>query len=403
MKVLFVYGHDWGGTFVLTQAEALQHAGAQVAIICTGEGPFAAACRERGLQVHISPFQGSSMRDVPRILRSMADIVRYIRGFRPDVLHYHLIKAIIVGRICGWLTRVPLRFSQLGGPLTLEVAPFRWLDLATAMFDTRILCPSLAVRRLYRRYRITRGKVALLYYGFDQRRFVAAGAAQDRRKGRQALGLEADDLVISLVAYMYGSGFQRFHEVSLKGHETLIASASAILARHPRAKFLIVGEDPDGSRVNFVRLKECVDDLGLSGSFIFTGYRKDVPELIALADVAVVPSLSENCGGAVEPFAVGIPVVASDTGGLSELVLPGVTGFRFRPGDSADFTRALDEALAAPAEERQRLGRNGQLLVAGLFDPQACCEAQLSIYSGGDGQENTYHKLVGPSPGEQQP
>lgn len=394
MRILFLYGHDWGGSFVLTQAEMLKRSGHEIAIICPGEGPFATACRERGLEVHVSAFQGAKLRDIPRILRSMIDIVRYVRGYRPDAMHCHLIKAIVVGRICGWLGRVPRRYSQLGGPLSLEMTRFRWLDLATAFLDTRVICPSLGVRELYRGHRITRGKTALLYYGFDQQRFAWAGAADDRRAGRSALDLPADDPVIILVAHMYPAGYRRFRKVGLKGHETLIAAAAEVLIRHPRARFLIVGEDPGGDRTNFERLRSEAEALGVAANFVFTGFRRDVENLIALADVAVVPSLSENCGGAVEPFASGIPVVASDTGGLRELVLPGLTGFRFRAGDPADLARALGEALTTSAADRERLGRNGQRLVAGLFDPAACREAQLSIYAGGQGQEQAYRLVT---------
>lgn len=400
MRIAFLYGHNWGGAFVVTQAEALARGGHDVTVICPGEGAFADACRTRGITVHVSPFQGWGLRDLPRIARSMVDIVGILRRLKPDVVHCHLIKAIVIGRICGLLARVPRRYSQLGGPLTLEMARFRWLDLATAFLDTRIVCPSIAVREIYSRHRVARAKTALLYYGFDQSGFVAAAAAQDRLAGRRELGLADDALVIVLVAYMYPAGYRRFRDVSLKGHETLIAAARQVLARHPRARFVIVGEDPGGGRVIFDRLRQTVADQGLADSFVFTGFRSDVPQLIALADLAVVPSLSENCGGAVEPFAAGIPVVASDTGGLPELVLPGVTGFRFRAGDAADLARALDEALQAPAEERQRLGRKGQRLVAGLFDPIACRDAQLAIYAGGRGQEEAYRSLVSTLPRE---
>ena len=394
MRILFLYGHDWGGAFVLTQAEMLKRGGHEVAVICPGEGPFSAACRDRGLEVHVSPFQGAKLQHVPRILRSMAGIVWYMRNYRPDVLHCHLIKAIIVGRICGWLARVPRRYSQLGGPLSLEMARFRWMDLATAFLDTRVICPSLGVRRLYRNYRITRGKTALLYYGFDQQRFASAGAADDREVRRRALGLPENDPVVVLVAHMYPAGYRRFRQVSLKGHETLIAAAAEVLSSHPNTRFLIVGEDPAGNRANFDRLRSAAEARGVAPNFIFTGFRHDVETLIALADIAVVPSLSENCGGAVEPFAAGIPVVASDTGGLSELVLPDLTGFRFRAGDPADLARALNAALTASTVDRKRLGRNGQRIVAALFDPVACREAQLSIYAGGQGQEQLYRQVT---------
>lgn len=395
MKILFLYGHDWGGSFVLTQAAILQRDGHHVAIICTGEGPFAQACRNRGIEVHVIPFQGSSIRALPRIARSMTDIVRHIRLFQPDVLHYHLIKAIIVGRLCGWIARVPRRYSQLGGPLTLEMRRFRWLDLMTSFIDTKVICPSIGVQALYRQHRLTRNKTALLYYGFDQSVFAAAGAAGSRAERRAALGLNENDPVVALVAYMYPTGFRRFRNIGLKGHETLIEAAVAVLDRHPRAQFLIVGADPGGGDVQINRLMQKVATVGLQSRFVFTGYRSDVSDIVALADIAVVPSLSENCGGAVEPFAAGIPVIASDTGGLPELVLPGITGFRFQPGNADDLARVLIDAFATPNEELRQLGRNGQRLVAELFDPEVCRDAQLAIYAGRPGQEMQYRAALG--------
>lgn len=381
MKIMHMFGHTWGGAFVVTQLVQLQRQGHDVVVVCPGPGPFADNCRKNGIRVIFSPFNGSSIKDVFRIVGAATRLVRTIRNIRPDVLHYHLIKATLVGRLAGSLARVPKRYSQMGGPLTLETKRFRWLDLATAPLDTGVICPSLAVKSIYDRYATTRSKTSLLYYGFEHRQFADAQQGAERAGARSELGIGQDNPVVGMVAYMYGSGLPQFRDISLKGHETLIDAARYIVARFPNVRFLVVGEDPDGSRINFDRFRALVVRQELEEYFIFTGFRQDIPRLIAVMDVAVVPSLSENCGGAVEPLAGGIPVVASDTGGLPELVLPGLTGALFRPGVARELAERVNEILSLSVTDRTKLGLNGQKLVSYLFDPKRCAQAQIAIYN----------------------
>lgn len=395
MRIMHIYGHTWGGAFVITQLVQLQQCGHDVIVVCPGPGPFADACARHGISVVFSPFHGSRLRDVGRILGATVQLIRTMRKLRPDILHYHLIKATLVGRFSGWLARVPRRFSQLGGPLTLETAKFRWLDLMTVFLDTRVICPSLAVKSIYDRYPHTRRKTSLLYYGFQQNAFVDASEGSARSDIRREFGLVDGQLVVGMIAYMYGTGLSQFRNVSIKGHETLIAAASRVVAQFPDARFLVVGEDPDGSRINFERLRALAEAQGLAAKFIFTGFQSDIPKLIAAMDVVVVPSLSENCGGAVEPFASGVPVVASETGGLPELVRPGSTGALFQPAHPEDLAERLNAILELPEFERRNLGQNGQTLVRTLFDPVHCVKAQLEIYQqGSTGQVAQYDRCL---------
>lgn len=397
MKIVHIYSHEWGGAWVRTQARNLAGRGHELTIICPAEGPFSEACRRDGLNVVICPFHGSRLTDIPRILRSLWLLRQQLRSLAPDVVHSHLLKATMIGRLAGWLAGVPVRASQMGGPLSLETPFFRILNLGTSYFDTQIICPSIGVMDIYNKSRAAEHKTKLLYCAFDQERFIAERSADTKAAGRAALGLSDASHVVAMVAYMYGSTHGRFRNVGIKGHETLIECAGRVLSLFPNARFLIVGEDPDGTRKNFDRLLEMARDMGVEQAFVFTGHREDIADLISLADVAVVPSLSENCGGAVEPFAAGVPVVASNTGGLPELVIPGLTGFRSTPADSASLADQIIAALSLSERERVHLGRNGRILVSELFDPRKCATVLESLYRGESlkGQLESYQEAVG--------
>ena len=105
----------------------------------------------------------------------------------------------------------------------------------------------------------------------------------------------------------------------------------------------------------------------LCGSaLIFTGHRPDIPEIYPDLDLAVVPSLSESLGGAVEPLLSGVPVVATNVGGLPDVIQEGKTGWLVPPRRPADLARAMLEALEKPEEARRRTSQ-GQKLARSLM------------------------------------
>ena len=134
---------------------------------------------------------------------------------------------------------------------------------------------------------------------------------------RTELGLVGAPLV-GLVANIRGS----------KGHDLFLDAARSVLASRPATRFLIVG---DG--VGFADVQRRTQALGLDQAVRMTGFRRDIPEVMAALDVLVLPSIRSEAASQVIPqaLAVGTPVVASDTGGSGELIHDGQTG-RLVPG-----------------------------------------------------------------------
>ena len=154
---------------------------------------------------------------------------------------------------------------------------------------------------------------------------------------RQAIGLAADDRLVLTVA--------RF--TPQKGHAVLLAAVPTILAREPRAKFLFVGRGPEQAAI-----EEQVRDAGLSDAVRRLGQRDDVADLLASADLFVLPSHFEGLPLALlEAMADGVPVIASKIGGSVE-AMGSQHPFLVPPGDAEALASAIIDALGNPAVAR---------------------------------------------------
>ena len=138
-----------------------------------------------------------------------------------------------------------------------------------------------------------------------------------------------------------------------KSHETLFAAADLLASDFPDVEFQIVGDGPRRAE-----LEELVRAHGLERRVQFLGHREDVAPLLAEADIFVLPSRSEAFpNGAIEAMAAGLPVVASATGGLLDLIEHGHTGLLFEPGNPAALADALrhlftDRSIASAIGQR---------------------------------------------------
>ncbi|MGH9310924.1 MAG: glycosyltransferase, partial [Vicinamibacterales bacterium] len=136
-----------------------------------------------------------------------------------------------------------------------------------------------------------------------------------------------------------------------KSHETLLDAAERLVPAFPDLEILIVGDGPRRAE-----LERRVRDKGLARTVRFLGHREDVADLLAASDAFALPSTSEAFpNGAIEAMAAGLPVVASATGGLLDLIEHGRTGLLFEPGNDHALADALGSILADGARAA-RLG-----------------------------------------------
>ena len=225
----------------------------------------------------------------------------------------------------------------------------------------RIITSGEAVATIVRGAGVPAERVVAIGPGLDTTRFHpnVSGAGV-----RAELGLRGP--AVGLVANIRGS----------KGHAYFLEAARVVLAERPDARFLIVG---DG--IGFDDVRRRVKEMGLESHVVMTGFRRDVPEVMAALDVLVLPSVKSEAVSQVIPqaLAVGTPVVGTTVGGTPELVRDGETGRLVPPADAAALAAAILDLLRDPARARM-LAQRGQALVLAEHSIDATMARTLAVY-----------------------
>jgi glycosyltransferase involved in cell wall biosynthesis len=288
---------------------------------------------------------------------------------RPDVIHTHMYRADIIG------TRAALALAEGGRRRPYLVSTVHssrvrshedreLLRQLTPEMDQLIAVSRSIERKIADEHR-TGPPVRLIYNGVDLQRYDHQGGCATLR---EEYGMEPGSRIVGVVARLEPE----------KGHQTLIEAWPHVLREVPDAYLLIVGE---GSRRDY--LEQWAAAHKVAHRVVFTGRRDDIPAVTASLDVAVLPSWREAQGLSIlEAMAMSRPVVASDVGGIPEMIEDGVTGLLVEHDNpvalAAAITRLLkDRAWAA------RIAKAGHDLVHERFCIELMVKAIEQIYDEG--------------------
>jgi glycosyltransferase involved in cell wall biosynthesis len=292
-----------------------------------------------------------------RDLRGFVELYRLLRRLRPDLLHASSSKAGVIGRLAAAAARVPVRvFTVHGWAFSAHSGAasslYRWADRIADRATTATICVSQRERAVGLRVRTCHAD-----------RTVVIPNAVDVDAYPQAPLERVVPRLISVGRL-----------AAPKDWSTLL-SALAGLEPAAFAEAVIVGDGPERERVEDELARRSLD-----GRLRLLGERHDVPRLLAHADVFVLASHSEGLPlSVIEAMAAGLPVVASDVGGLRELVRDGETGTLVSPGDPTALADALRPLLADRAL-RRRLGWAGRERAKELFDLPRFQRIHLELY-----------------------
>jgi glycosyltransferase involved in cell wall biosynthesis len=298
-------------------------------------------------------------------------LVKMFRAAPPRIVHTHSGKAGLLARLAARRAGVPIiihtvhgpSFGPFQGPLANLV--FRASERCAAKVTTHFITVADAMTRQYLAAGVGRAdQFTRIFSGFALGPFLAA---RPDPPWRARLGLGPDDFVVGKIARLF----------KLKGHDDLIDAAPELLRRHPRTKFLLVG---DGAWR--ARLQERARAAGLEKNVIFAGLvpPAEIPRYLGVMDVVAHLSRREGLPRALsQALAAGRPVVAYDSDGANEVCISGQTGFLIPVGDVKSLAGRLAQ-LAEDADLRQRLGRRGQEFVRENFGVETMVEKIYALY-----------------------
>ena len=185
----------------------------------------------------------------------------------------------------------------------------------------------------FRNLPVEREKVRIVYPGVDVEKFKFRSESRERIRNELNLG---NDIVIGVVS-RFSPG---------KGHEELLRAFKILIQEFENMKLLIVGEPTVGEIDYFKSLKNLEKELGVEKNIIWTGFRKDIPDILSAIDIFVAPSHAEAFGlSLVEAMAVGLPVVATKSAGFLDIIDDGVNGLFFEKGNHIDLAEKIKKLI----------------------------------------------------------
>ena len=307
--------------------------------------------------------------DEPDDGAAIAALVEHLILVQPDVIHTHMYRADVVGTKAAMLLgerghRRPYVVSTVHSSRIRSHEDRELLRHLTPEMDQLIAVSRSMERKIADEHR-TGAPVRLIYNGVDLQRYDHQGPCCTLR---EEYGMEPGAPIVGVVARLEPE----------KGHQTLIEAWPQVLREVPDAYLLIVGE---GSRRDF--LEQWAAAHKVAHRVVFTGRRDDIPAVTAALDVAVLPSWREAQGLSIlEAMALSRPVVASDVGGIPEMIEDGVTGLLVEHDNPVALATAVIRLLKDHAFA-DMLARAGHDLVHDRFCIELMVKAIEEIYDEG--------------------
>jgi glycosyltransferase involved in cell wall biosynthesis len=358
MKILMLNEiKDWGGGEVLTLdlAAALIKAGVDLTLGCNRKSVLAERAQEMDVPVITFPMRNEL--DIFAVIY----ISNLIHKKKFDIIHTHTMRDHVLGSLAakqggktGSVRTQHIHFPE-NPSFMAQLAYKKWTDV--------IVCNSDFIKKDLEKAGIDNSLLRVVHNGID---FDRIGDGEDSENIRDEFEIPEGCPVIGCAGSLFKT----------KGQEHLIKAFPAILKKYPDARILIAG---DGSeRKNLEKLSESIEG---GQKIIFAGKRKDMANIMKSIDIMVVPSVWEEPFGLVnvEAMYAGVPVIASNVGGIPEIIEDSKTGLLVPPGDEAAIANAVIKLLE-DNDLKNRIIKNARERAENYFSSERMAKDMIKVY-----------------------
>lgn len=314
-------------------------------------------CEALGVRTCVMPLAGHFN------LQWFRACLRLLRKEQVTLIHAHEFSAILCGWIVAMLAGVPFVATVHGKNYFWEKLRRRVVYRLVSRHGTVIAVSNDLKQFICDTVGVPGKRVEVIYNGVAPAQMITDEEIQTCKAELKVSGCYP---LLGVVGSLY----------PVKGHRFLLEAMPEILRRWPNARLLVIGRGELD-----VALKEQVEQLAIGANVHFLGMRQDVPRLLSLLDVFVLPSLSEGLSLALlEAMASGKPVVATRVGGNPELIDHGRTGFLIQPEDGKDLAANLLNLLSDPGM-MQQFGRQASERVQQHFSMGQMVDRYRDLYA----------------------
>ena len=299
-------------------------------------------------------------------------IVKLLRDERPMIVHTHTAKAGVLGRLAACVARVPIRIHTFHGHVfngffhPLKTRFVIGIEKLLAYVTTAIIAISPRQKDdLVHKYKITsEKKIVIIPLGFDLSSFM--GLPKDSLSVKQHFNFPTNKYLIGMVGRL----------VPIKNHIFFLNIAKKIIDKRQDVHFVIVGEGEQ-----YERIRTEIQRMEISNSFSLLGWQKELKPIYDILDIVCLTSLNEGTPvSLIEAQACEKVIVATDVGGVRDIVFPGENGYVVSLGDENEFIKKII-TLLEDRKIRQKMGSCGKKFVFENFDKEKLLENINKLYS----------------------
>ena len=354
----------------LDVARAVIDAGGR-ALVATRGGRMTARLEADGARLAQMPVQSKN----PLVmLGNAARLVDLIRREKVSLVHARSRAPAFSALWAAQATKTPF-VATYHGVYMAKSGVKRWYNAVMTRGDLVIANSDYTRDHVLAEHHLDPAKIVTIPRGVDLDRFNPSYVTPDRlEKLRSDWGIAATD---RRTKFLLAGRLTR-----IKGHLTIIDAAARMKAQG-RTDFVVIFAGDDQGRTEYgEELAKATANAGLADQVKVVGHCSDMPAAYLVSDVAILPTIVPESFGraAVEPQAMGRPVIASNHGGTVETVADGVSGWLVAPGEASTWAAAMIKAMDLGPGKRGEMGQLGMNRTRQLYRVDAMCAATLAAY-----------------------